>query len=109
MGIPEWASTGVAPGLLGWFYLVGRLKYTLLGIVFYTMIVCIIWYTLARLKIYSLPIAQALFLFLLIVISSEGTFNSIYLPALVVIGSVMLCELLSKNVSPSMKRKVLIR
>jgi hypothetical protein len=112
MGIPEWASTGVAPGLLGWFYLVGGIKYTVIGIVFFTVIAWIIWYLIARMKLYCLPIAQTLFLFQLFLISSEGTFNSLYLPALVILGSVTVCELLSRNyisTHPFMVRRMLFR
>ncbi len=93
MGVPLWAQYGIAPGLLGWFYLVGGSSFVSIGIAGLTILVWLIWRGIAKAKLYCTPIAQTLFLFLLITICSEGMLLSqVYLQILVIGGSVSVCE-----------------
>ncbi|RJR14931.1 MAG: hypothetical protein C4581_13085 [Nitrospiraceae bacterium] len=97
VGIPVWQATGISPGLIGMLYLNGGLYFTIIGTSIFTMAVWIVWRLVSGLKIYTVPIAQVLFLFQLITILSEGIFRSVHLQTIVIAGSVAACECLTRS------------
>lgn len=103
-GFPEWAMTAVAPGLLGWFYLIGGIKYTIIGIAFFTLLSWIIWCLISNIRIYCLPIAQSLFLSQFIIICSDGGLEGLLMPILIIVGSIAVCELIVRT---SRKKRIM--
>lgn len=87
------ATTAVAPALVGWFYLIGGNAFTVIGMVAFTFIIYVLWRMLIRLRLQSLPVAQALFLSLLLVMATEGTLDTIVaLPVVAWPVSIAICE-----------------
>jgi hypothetical protein len=92
-GFPSDENISIAPGFLGWFYLVGGNGIVILGLLGFTLGAFFLWKILAQMKIYSLPVAQTLFLFFLLNLAIDGVLESIFsLPTLAYPTSIAICE-----------------
>ncbi len=88
-----------APSLVGWFFLVGGHTLVVVGLAGFTAAAYALWRILIRMRLRSLPVAQALFLALLFTQATEGTFDSLIgLPILAWPASIAGCEWLVRRV-----------
>jgi hypothetical protein len=91
------AKNSVAPGMVGWFYLVGGTSLVIFGLVGFTIVTHLLWKILTRMKLRSLPVARVLFLSLLQMIAMDGVLEGlISLPMLVYPASIAVCEWLMR-------------
>ncbi len=88
---PEHISSS-APSLFGWYYLLGGNICVIIGIAMFTVIVWYFWPMLARLKLLSLPVSQAMFLGFVLGFSKEGSLDQFWLQPTVLAGSIAACE-----------------
>ena len=88
---PEHISSS-APSLMGWYYLLGGNICVIIGIAMFTVIVWYCWPMLARLKLLSLPVSQAMFLGFVLGFSKEGSLDQFWLQPTVLAGSIAACE-----------------
>ena len=105
---PEHISSS-APSLFGWFYLLGGNICVIIGIAMLTVAVWSFWPMLARLKLLSLPVSQALFLGFFLNFLKEGSLDQFWLEPTVLAGSIAACEFIlrfSRNKSEYKKLKV---
>jgi hypothetical protein len=92
-GFSQDAIHSMAPGLIGWFYLVGGKYFTVTGIVLFTILIYIFWRFMSIIGLKSLPVAQALFMAQMTPIIVDGTLDSIFaLPTLALPASIAVCE-----------------
>lgn len=97
-GIPPHHINAVAAGFIGWFYLIGGNPFVVAGIAGFTSLVYILWGWLKRLRLKCLPVAQVMFLTLLLTITVEGTLdNFVAWPILVWPASIVVCEWLIRS------------
>jgi hypothetical protein len=61
MGFSETAVHASAPGLIGWFFIVGGDWLAVIGLALFMAICSVIWHLLRRLNLGTLPVARALF------------------------------------------------
>lgn len=97
-GFPPDVPMGVAPSLPGWFYIVGGNYLIVAGMFCFMLLLSITWRILSKARLRCLPVAQALFLFLVFTISSSGTLDRLYLKILVIVGSIAVCEWIMRTV-----------
>jgi hypothetical protein len=92
-GFPSHIVNSIAPGIIGWFYLIGGNAFVILGLAGFTFITYILWKILLRMKLRSLQVAQALFLSFLFLLATDGVMERlISLPILVYLTSIWICE-----------------
>ena len=78
MGFSPDAVNAAAPGLVGWFYLLGGNIAGAVGTALLAALAGIAWRVLGRLRLRSLPVAQVLFLSLLMSIALDGTIDTTF-------------------------------
>ena len=76
LGIPATWMNSVAPSLVGWFYIVAGDVGVCLGIAAFILLAHMIWQILGSARILSQPVAQSLFLMLLLLVSTDGVLES---------------------------------
>ncbi len=96
-GFPSDKPMGVGPSLLGWFYIVGGNYLVVVGIFCLMLLTWMIWYSFSKARLRCLPVAQTLFLSLIISIFSGGALDGKYLTVLVMIGSIAVCEWIART------------
>jgi hypothetical protein len=97
MGFPSYAGTSVASGMVGWFYLVGGDLLVVIGIIVFTLATYFAWIFLGRMGLYSLPVAQAISLSFLFMLSMDGVLDGLFrIPVLFYPLSIFVCELLMR-------------
>jgi hypothetical protein len=95
-GYKPGGGTGVAPSLLGWFYIAGGELGVGLGSVILVVLLSAAWQLARRLPLRTRPVLQALFATYLITRLSDGTLEDVLVPACTIGGSVLSLELLLK-------------
>ena len=100
MNVPADAVTSYAPSLIGWFYLVGGNTAVVFGILAFVAAVQAIWQALASSNLHARPIAQALFLLLLVYAATDGVLDLLFWWVLVAVVSVAAAELLLRSSRP---------
>ena len=93
VGFPEEAIHSEAPSAVGWFYMVGGTSMVVFGTLFSLVLVWFYWCSLAKLKLRCLPVAQALSITWFIIMFIEGTLDTQFIPLLVIVGSIIVCDL----------------
>jgi hypothetical protein len=96
-GYPPEVVQGLAPGLIGWLYLVGGRMFAVGAVMLYIGATWLCWWILARMRLYCLPVAQAVFLLLLFGISMEGALSAVFRGIIVAMGAILACELVIRN------------
>ncbi len=97
-GFPPDAPMGIGPSLLGWFYIVGGKCFVVVGMFCLVFLTWITWRTLSKARLRCQPIAQVLFLSWIISVFSGGALDSQFLPVMVMIGAVAVCEWIMRTV-----------
>jgi len=77
-GFPPAAVTAVAPGLVGWMYVVGGNGLVLVGCAAYSFAAMGLWRGLARMRLRSEPVAQALVMTWLVLFTMDGVLESFF-------------------------------
>lgn len=96
IGYPAESPLCCAPSSLGLFYLVGGNGLVVVGIFGFILLIWFCWRLLIKLKLRCLPLAQALFLWLVFGYFTGGVLNRLYLDMLVLGGSIAACEYLAR-------------
>ncbi len=87
------AVHAMAPGLVGWFYLIGGNVLAIVGIAWFTSTAYILWRMLNYARLKCLPVAQALFLSLFSAMVVDGTLDNFFTwQILVWPASIAVCE-----------------
>jgi hypothetical protein len=76
-GFQETGVNAIAPGIVGWFYLLGGNWFVFLGLMSLLCFVQLLWKGLLRLQLRTEPVAQALFLTWLTLLTVDGVVESI--------------------------------
>lgn len=76
LGIPATWMNSVAPSLVGWFYVLAGNVGVCFGIASFVLLVHMIWQGLRSSRILAQPVAQSLFLMLLLLVSTDGVLES---------------------------------
>lgn len=86
------APHSTATSFFGWFYLIGGNFSITLGTILFTIFTGFLWRIIKRMSLYCLPIAQAWFLWLLLLIVVDGAFE--YLSKMIpsIVFSLCICE-----------------
>jgi hypothetical protein len=83
----------VAPGLVGWFYLMYGNIGVVLGLAIFTLVTHMVWAGLSRTSFRSPPVVRALFLFFLATVAVDGALDSfVSLTTVAWPGSAAVCE-----------------
>lgn len=102
LGYPSYAIHTSAVSLVGWFYLVGgEDKLVIVAMAGFCVAVWGLWRLLARLRLHSLPVAQALFLSWVYSLATEGLLDAQGVPFLIMAVSIIVCEWLIRFVGRS--------
>lgn len=97
-GFPADAVNEAAPGVVGWFYLVGGNGFVFLGLVAFTLLVHGLWRGLLRLHLRTEPVAQALFLTWLTLLTMDGVLESVaHRTILIWPLSILACEWIART------------
>ena len=83
---------GVAPSLLGWFYIVGGNTLVVLGMLCFVVSSWVVWHVVSKSKLRCIPIAQAMLLLWFFSVASVGSLDKQYVAGLALIGSIAACE-----------------
>jgi len=97
-GIPEHMIHLSAPSFLGAFYMVGGIVFTTLGVVVFTVIVWAVWTLILRLNLRSSPVAQAMFLMLVVSFVMDGELDRFVWPVMSTTVGIVLCECITRTV-----------
>lgn len=97
LGIPATWMNSVAPSLVGWFYIVAGNVGVCLGIAAFIVLAHMIWQILGSARILSQPVAQSLFLMVLLLVSTDGVLESALWPILGSVISIAVAELILKS------------
>lgn len=97
-GYTNTTTNAMAPGLLGWFFLLGGNPMVIMGTIGFTVLTGFLWKVMRRLGLRTLPVAQALFSLLLLTTAVDGGLDS--LVGLTVLSwpvAIILCEFLFRS------------
>lgn len=97
LGYSRDAIHGSAPGLLGWFYIVGGHYLAVVGSVSFVVLTWYFWCFLRKVRLICRPVAQALFLGLVFGLAMDGMLNYLGVGVVTTVGSIGVCELLVRN------------
>jgi len=97
-GIAEHMIHLSAPSFLGAFYMVGGMVFTTLGVVVFTVIVWAVWTLILRLNLRCSPVAQAMFLMLVVSLVMDGELDRFVWPVISTTAGIMLCEFIMRTV-----------
>lgn len=90
---PAGAITSIAPSMVGWFYLVGGNVVVALGLIGFTLVCHFLWNMLRWTRLQSLPVAQALFLSLLFLVTMDGVLEGLISGKMLVYpATILICE-----------------
>ena len=93
---PVGAITSIAPSMVGWFYLIGGNFVVALGLIGFTLVWHFLWNMLRRIRLRSLPVAQALFLSLVFLVTIDGVIESLISGKILVYpATILICEWLT--------------
>lgn len=93
---PE-AIQGAAPGLLGWFHLVGGNILVVIGVFWFVLITWYLWVLAKMLRLYCLPVAQSMLLSYILGFAMEGAMDRLILVFLTTVAVITVCEMLIRN------------
>jgi len=96
-GYPSTDAIGIAPSLLGWLFLADGERGQRVGIIVITVLMELLWSLLASSRLLVRPVVLALVGGQLFQVVSEGTLESIGLPAAVTIASAVILEILLRR------------
>jgi len=96
LGYSPYLIHASAPSVIGWLYLAGGNFLAISGIFIFTVLAWIFWCILVKAKLHCLPVAQTMFLIFLFSNSMEGTLEGLYLQTLVLVGTIVACELVMR-------------
>jgi hypothetical protein len=91
-GYSEHAIQGIAPGVVGWFYLVGGNLLVVIGIVCLLISQWLFWRALSRLRLRALPVAQVLCAFIIFGFWMDGAFDYFLRTVGALITAICVCE-----------------
>ena len=97
LGIPASWMNSVAPSLVGWFYIVAGNVGVCLGIAAFVVLAQMVWRVLSSSRILAQPVAQSLFLMLLLLVSTDGVLESSLWAILGTTISIVAVELIIKS------------
>jgi len=92
---------------IGWFYLVGRYPFAIMGICIFTALAWILWSTISNMQLLSKPVAKAMCLLYILDLCGGGSLDRIHLYTLVFIGSIAACEYIMRISCKKPKLKVI--
>lgn len=92
---------------IGWFYLVGRYPFVIIGICIFTALAWILWSAISNMQLLSEPVAKAMYLLYILELCSGGSLDRIHLYTLVLIGSIAACEYIMRKSCKRPKLKVI--
>jgi hypothetical protein len=97
LGVPVEANTSAAVSLPGWFYLIGGTGFMAMGVALFVFLIALLWKELKKLRLRTLPVAQALFLLWTYSVTVEGTLDTQVISFLSMIASIIVCEWLVRH------------
>jgi hypothetical protein len=96
MGVIPNNPMGFAPSLLGWFYVAGGHWMVVAGVIGATALIWTVWFFLCRSGLKTLPVIKVLLMSWFFWTAIEGTLDRLHIGILVMTGSAIMCEGLTR-------------
>jgi hypothetical protein len=101
------AVNAAAPGFVGWFYLLGGNLFVFFGLALFTWVVHLVWKKMLELHLRAEPVALAIFLTWLTLITVDGVFDSIASRTILFWPlSIIVCEWIARAMTGYASRKI---